>query len=151
MSSKLSQIQKIVSYKSFLDFHLVYKNKSCLKFLREKLQTIKIGKNDKISSNLHLFLIFTKKKTLFGKFSINNLRPNLLIWFDWIFFRNKMKIKSQIFSVNSNVIVSQQLLNTFIFLMIFYIPDPSAQNAGACLNVATWRRERSDRAIQQIC
>ena len=40
---------------------------------------------------------------------------------------------------------------------------PSALNAGAkrseakrrvtwpCLNVATWRRERSDQAIQQIC
>ena len=102
MSSKLSQIQKIVSYKSFLDFHLVYKNKSCLKFLREKIQTIKIGKNDIISPNLHLFLIFTKKKTIFGNFSINNLRPNFLIWFHWNFFRNKMKIKSQIFSVNSN-------------------------------------------------
>ena len=102
MSSKLSQIQKIVSYKSFLDFHLVYKNKSCLKFLREKIQTIKIGKNDKISPNLDLFLIFTKKKTIFGNFSINNFRPNLLIWFHWNFFRNKMKIKSQIFSVNSN-------------------------------------------------
>ena len=101
MSSKLSQIQKIVSYKSFLDFHLVYKNKSCLKFLREKKQTIKIGKNDKNSSNLHLFLFLQRKKTIFGKISINNLRPNLLIWFDWNFFRNKMKIKSQIFSVNS--------------------------------------------------
>ena len=39
-----------------------------------------------------------------------------------------------------------------------YIYTPSALNAGAerraiwpCLNVATWRTERSDRAIQQIC
>ena len=35
---------------------------------------------------------------------------------------------------------------------------PSALSAGEkrraiwpCLNIATWRRERSDRAIQQIC
>ena len=50
----------------------------CLKLLREKLQKLKIGKFDNISSNLHLFLISTKK-TIFGKGFIIHLRPILLI------------------------------------------------------------------------
>ena len=79
ISLKLSQIQKIVSYQS--DFYLVYKN-VCLKFLQEKIQNLEIGKIANMSSNLNIFLIFTKKRTIFGKFSITNLRPNLLIWFD---------------------------------------------------------------------
>ena len=68
---KIPNIFKIVSYKSFLDFYLGYKN-VCLKFLRKKLQKLEIIKFDKISSNLHFFLISTKLKNIFGKFSINH-------------------------------------------------------------------------------
>ena len=58
-SCKLSQIQKFASYKSFLEFYLVYKN-VCLKFLRQKLQKLEIVNFDKISSHFYCLLIFTK-------------------------------------------------------------------------------------------
>ena len=63
-SLKLSQIQKIVSYKRFLEFYLVYKNVR-LKFLRQKIQKLEIENFVTISSNFPFFLIFTKLNKLF--------------------------------------------------------------------------------------
>ena len=71
---KKPNIFKIVSYKSFLDFYLGYKN-VCLKFLRKKLQKLEIIKIDTISSNLHFFLISTKLKNVFRKIFYQSFAP----------------------------------------------------------------------------
>ena len=65
---------------------------------------------------------------------------------DWLMRADRNEVRSKILKMNFSISPSQLCSHT-----------PSALNAGAkrraiwpCLNVATWRRERSDRAIQQI-
>ena len=65
---------------------------------------------------------------------------------DWLTRADRNEVRSKILKMNFSISPSQLCSHT-----------PSALNAGAkrraiwpCLNVATWRRERSDRAIQQI-
>ena len=65
---------------------------------------------------------------------------------DWLTWADRNEVRSKISKMNFSISPSQLCSHT-----------PSSLNAGAkrraiwpCLNVATWRRERSDRAIQQI-
>ena len=66
---------------------------------------------------------------------------------DWPTGSNRNEVRSKMKKMKFSISPSQLCSHT-----------PSAPNAEAegraiwpCLNVATWRRERSDRAIQQIC